>query len=99
MCVSIGEIMPNRRFEDKVSIEELLKEHTSKELVAKMYLQLVQQNGSVAKMKEDIICLQNDMKQKMDWENVKRLALILGALISILTVPNLIMNAIRILGG
>ena len=84
--------MQQRRFEDKVTIEEVLKENTSKELTAKMYIQLCRQNGIVSEMKKDIDYLQDETKKKMDWENVKRLTVILGILITALTLPQLIIK-------
>ena len=88
----------SRRFEDKVIIEDILKE-PSKIVIAKIYLQTLKTNGIVTQNSNDIVVLQDDMKDKIGWKLFKKIAIFLTVIISILTVPSVIMNIINLVVG
>ena len=88
----------SRRFEDKVIIEDILKE-PSKIVIAKIYLQTLKTNGIVTQNSNDIVVLQDDMKDKIGWKLFKKIAIFLTVMISILTVPSVIMNIINLVVG
>ena len=87
-----------KRFEDKVIIEDILKE-PSKIVIAKIYLQTLKTNGMVTQNSEDIVVLQDDMKDKIGWKLFKKIAIFLTVIISILTVPSVIINIINLVVG
>ena len=87
-----------KRFEDKVTIEDILKE-PSKIVIAKIYLQTLKTNGIVTQNSEDIVVLQDDMKDKIGWKLFKKIAIFLTVIISILTVPSVIINIINLVVG
>jgi len=86
--------MDGRGFEDNVSVKDLMN-MPQKELMANIYLQTLKTNGTVNRHEEDITCLQKELKEKIDWHLLKRLSVILGLIISSLTVPSLILNILR----
>ena len=88
----------SRRFEDKVIIEDILKE-PSKIVIAKIYLQTLKTNGIVTQNSNDIVVLQDDMKDKIGWKLFKKIAIFLTVIISILTVPSVIINIINLVVG
>ena len=80
--------MPDKRFEDKVTIEEILANNKQKELLAKIYLQTLKTNGTVKKNCEDINELQVQMRDKIGWKLFASLVGILTALIVLFNVLN-----------
>lgn len=80
--------MPDKRFEDKVTIEEILANNKQKELLAKIYLQTLKTNGTVKKNCEDIEQLQIQMRDKIGWKLFASLVGILTALIVLFNVLN-----------
>ena len=87
-----------RRFEDKVGIEDLMKTN-SKELMARIYQQVLKTNGTVTQNCKDIEKLQIDMIDKIGWKLFKKIAILLTAVISILTIPSVILNIINLVVG
>ena len=82
--------MPDRRFEEKVSIEEILANNKQKELLAKIYLQTLKTNGTVKQNCEDIEQLQIQMRDKIGWKLFASLVGILTALIVLFNVLNMV---------
>jgi len=80
--------MPDKRFEDKVTIEEILANNKQKELLAKIYLQTLKTNGTVKKNCEDIEKLEVEMRGKIGWKLFASLVGILTALIVLFNVLN-----------
>lgn len=78
-----------RRFEDKVGIEDLMKK-TSKELVARIYQQVLKTNGTVTQNCKDIEVLQDEMKDKIGMRLFRNLSIILGVLIAGATILQII---------
>ena len=83
-----------RRFEDKVSINDFIN-MPEKELLASIYIQTLKTNGTVRDHEKEIDDLKTCMKEKMDWGMFKRLSIVMGLLISALTVPSLVLNIIK----
>jgi len=82
--------MPDRRFEDKVTIHEILSDNTQKELMAKIYIQTLKVNGTVRKHCEDIEKLQIEMREKIGWKIFATISGILAAIIVLFNVLNII---------
>lgn len=92
--------MPDsRRFEDQMTIKEIMGEYNQKELMARIYIQTLKTNGQVRDSCKDIDELKIEMKTKMDWNNIKRAGILLTVIISILTIPNIVIGIIRLIGG
>ena len=71
--------MPDKKFEDKVSVDDLLKKPT-KDILIMTYLQAVKTNGQVAKNIENIeknaICIEaieTDVKDKIGIKELNRI--------------------------
>jgi len=77
--------MDGKRFEDKVGIEELMKT-PPKELMARIYQQVLKTNGTVTQNCKDIGELQTDMKDKIGLKLFRNLTIILGVLITASTI-------------
>jgi len=63
--------MPDRRFEDTLSVEDLLKK-PAKEIQIMTYLQAVKTNGTVTRHDKCINALEEDMKDKADKTDVDK---------------------------
>ena len=83
--------MPNRRFEDKLSVEDLLKK-PAKEIQIMTYIQTVKTNNKVAKNIKDIENLKKEVGGKIGWK-----VFTIGA--SVLTLVILAFGLINVLGG
>ena len=59
-----------RRFEDNISIHELMQLPT-KELMAKMYVQQLKTNGTVSEHCQEITVIKEDLKDKADKTDVE----------------------------
>uniref|UniRef100_A0A6H1ZD87 Uncharacterized protein n=1 Tax=viral metagenome TaxID=1070528 RepID=A0A6H1ZD87_9ZZZZ len=84
-----------RRFEDKVGIEELM-DTPDKELMARIYQQVLKTNGTVTQHCKDISELQTEMKEKISWKVIRNMIILLTIIISILSIPSLIFNIINL---
>ena len=82
---------PNRRFEDKLSVEDLLKK-PAKEIQIMTYLQAVKTNGTVSRHDKCITTLEDEMKTKIGWK-----VFVVGA--SVITAIILTFSLINLLGG
>jgi hypothetical protein len=82
--------MADRRFEDKVTIHEILSENSQKELMAKIYIQTLKVNGTVRKHCDDIEKLQIEMREKIGWKIFTAISAILAAIIVLFNVLNII---------
>jgi hypothetical protein len=82
--------MPDRRFEDKVTIHEILSENSQKELMAKIYIQTLKVNGTVRKHCDDIEKLQIEMREKIGWKVFATISGVLAAVIIFFNVINLL---------
>jgi len=92
----IGGIMANEnRFEDKLSVADLMKK-PQKLLIANIYQQVVKTNGTVRNHEERLDKVETGLENKMDWGQFKRLGIILTLIISLLTIPSLIINIIKL---
>ena len=72
------------RFEDKVEIADLMKT-TSKELMARIYQQVLKTNGTVTQNCKDIENLQTDIKDKIGMKLFRNLSIIIGVLVTAAT--------------
>ena len=83
--------MADRRFEDKVSVEDLLKKPV-KEILIMTYVQTVKTNGQVAENCDTITKLQEEIKDKIGIEELNRMqkifAWVTGSIAFILIVFN-----------
>ena len=75
-----------RRFEDNISIDDLMKKPT-KELLVMNYVQAVRTNGTVQKHEKDIECLKEDMKDKI---GMRLFAWLSGAIAFVIILFNVI---------
>jgi lipid A disaccharide synthetase len=82
--------MPDRRFEDKVTIHEILSENSQKELMAKIYIQTLKTNGQVRETCEDVEKLQKQMNEKIGWKIFTAISAILAAIIVLFNVLNIV---------
>jgi hypothetical protein len=82
--------MPDRRFEDKVTIHEILSENSQQELMAKIYIQTLKVNGTVRKHCDDIEKLQIEMREKIGWKIFTAISAILAAIIVLFNVLNIV---------
>jgi hypothetical protein len=73
-----------KRFEDKVEIADLIKQ-PQKEILARIYQQVLKTNGTVAQNCKDIISLQDDMKDKIGMKLFRNLSIIIGLMIAAAT--------------
>ena len=64
--------MSDRRFEDKVSVDDLLKKPV-KEILIMTYVQTVKTNGQVAENCDTIAKLQEEIKDKIGIEELSRM--------------------------
>jgi len=85
--------MPDRRFEDKVTIHEILSENSQKELMAKIYIQTLKVNGTVRKHRDDIEKLQIEMREKIGWKIFTAISAVLAVIIILFNVLNIIAGA------
>jgi hypothetical protein len=85
--------MPDRRFEDKVTIHEILSENSQKELMAKIYIQTLKVNGTVRKHCDDIEKLQIEMREKIGWKIFTAISAVLAVIIILFNVLNIIAGA------
>jgi hypothetical protein len=85
--------MPDRRFEDKVAIHEILSENSQKELMAKIYIQTLKVNGTVRKHCDDIEKLQIEMREKIGWKIFTAISAVLAVIIILFNVLNIIAGA------
>ena len=94
--------MPDRRFEDKLSMEEMMKK-PAKVVRAMTYMQVVKTNGTVTRHENEIGDLQKDIKDKIGIAELNRMqkifAWITGSIAFILIVFNIIDRIIRYTGG
>ena len=72
--------MPDRRFEDTMSVEDLLKKPI-KEIFIMAYIQICTTNGQVKKNTKDI-------KGKISWKIFAPIATILGLLLTYIIIIN-----------
>lgn len=80
-----------KRFEDNVSVEDLMKK-PQKELLVEIYIQTVKTNGTVAQNCKDINILQTDMKDKIGMKLFRNLTIVLGVIIAFATLIQLIIR-------
>jgi hypothetical protein len=80
-----------KRFEDKVEIADLLKQ-PQKEILARIYQQVLKTNGTVSQNCKDITSLQDDMKDKIGIKLFATLTAILSVLIIAFNVINMVMK-------
>ena len=90
--------MNGKRFEDKVEIADLMKT-TSKVLIARIYQQVLKTNGTVTQNCKDIGELQTGMEDKIGWKLFKKMAILLTVIISVLTIPSVILNILNLVMG
>ncbi len=83
--------MPNKRFEDTMSVADLLKKPT-KEIQIMTYIQTVKTNDRVAKNIKDIENLKKEVRNKIGWK-----IFTIGA--SVLTLVILAFGLLNVLGG
>ena len=66
--------MPERRFEDKVTVDEILENIPDQKILqAKIYIQVVKTNGQVATNVIEIGKIKDRMNQKANKEDVDRI--------------------------
>jgi len=82
--------MPDRRFEDIVTVKDILKENNQKELLAKIYIQTLKTNGQVRENCEEIETLKRECKEKIGWKVFATISGILAAIIVLFNVLNII---------
>jgi len=82
--------MPDRRFEDQMTIKEIIGEYNQKELMARIYIQCLKTNGQVKENKHDIECLQKEVREKIGWKIFATISGILAAIIILFNVLNII---------
>jgi predicted transcriptional regulator len=82
--------MPDRRFEDNVTIKEVLSENSQKELMAKIYIQTLKTNGQVRETCKDVEKLQKQMNEKIGWKIFTAISAILAAIIVLFNVLNIV---------
>ena len=70
-----------KRFEDKVEIADLIKQ-PQKEILARIYQQVLKTNGTVSQNCKDITKLQDDMEDKIGMKLFRNLSILLGILIT-----------------
>ena len=80
----------NRRFEDKVEIEELMNT-PPKELMARIYQQVLKTNGTVAQNCNDIKDLKDDVKDKIGMKLFAVITGIVGLIILIFNILDRVM--------
>jgi predicted transcriptional regulator len=85
--------MPDRRFEDNVTIKEVLSENSQKELMAKIYIQTLKTNGQVRETCEDVEKLQKQMNEKIGWKIFTAISAVLAVIIILFNVLNIIAGA------
>lgn len=78
--------MNGKRFEDYLSVEDLMK-LPNDELLAKIYVQTLKTNGTIAQHCTDIEDLKNDMKDKI---GMKLFAWLSGAVAFLIILFNVI---------
>ncbi len=83
--------MQEKRFEDTLSVEDLLKKPT-KEIQIMTYIQTVKTNDRVAKNIKDIENLKKEVRNKIGWK-----IFTIGA--SVLTLVILAFGLLNVLGG
>lgn len=86
--------MTESKFEDRLSVVDLMKK-PQKELIARIYQQVVETNGTVRNHEARLGEAENCLEDKMDWKQFKRMGIILTIIISLLTVPSLVINIIK----
>jgi hypothetical protein len=84
--------MPDRRFEDKLPISDLMKKDT-KELLVMIYMQVAQTNGTVQRHCDDIEKLQIEMREKIGWKIFTAISAVLAVIIILFNVLNIIAGA------
>ncbi len=82
-----------RRFEDKVEIADLMKAK-SKELMARIYQQVLKTNGTVTQNCKDIEELQADMKDKIGWKLFKNFGIILTVIFTVVTILSVVIDKV-----
>ena len=92
------EIMQERKFEDKVSVEDLFKKDT-KEILIMTYMQAVKTNSQVAEniknIEENAICVKDiktELKDKIGIKLFKIITIISGALLVAFNVWDRVQN-------
>ena len=94
--------MPDKRFEDKVSVNDLLKK-PAKEIQIMTYLQTIKTNGTVTRHDKCIETLEKDMKDKIGLEELERSQKIFNRNIliggSVLVAFNIFDRVMQYLGG
>ena len=83
-----------RRFEDSVTVKDFMN-MPEKELLANIYIQTLKTNGTVKEHEKEIKDIKDCLKEKIDWLLLKRLSIVLGLLISALTIPSLVLNVLK----
>ena len=63
--------MPDRRFEDKLSIQDLSK-MKQKDIIIMTYMQAVKTNGTVKRHESEMITVQKEMKDKIGIKELER---------------------------
>lgn len=96
--------MPDRRFEDKVSIDDVLKDNpNNKILLAKIYLQCRETNGTVGRHDKCIENLKTDIKDKIGLKELSRVqkifAWITGLIAFVLIAFNIFDRVMIYMGG
>ena len=86
-------MIDGKRFEDKVEIADLLKQ-PQKEILARIYQQVLKTNGTVSQNCKDITSLQDDMKDKIGWKLFKNFGIVLTTIVTVITILSLIINMV-----
>ena len=80
-----------KRFEDNVSVEDLMK-RPQKELLAEIYIQTLKTNGTVTQHSTEIVDLKKEMKDKIGMKLFGLLTGIIAFLIIIFNVLDLVIK-------
>jgi hypothetical protein len=83
--------MNDRRFEDTMSVEDLMKK-PQKELLVEIYIQTVKTNGTVAQNCNDITELQTEIKNKIGNRELLRFEKIFGIMAGVVGLVIVIFN-------
>ena len=94
--------MPNRRFEDKLSVADLLKK-PAKEIQIMTYMQACKTNGTVTRHEDEIGALQAEVKLKIGMEELERSQKIFNRLMiivgGVLVIFNIFDRVMQYIGG
>jgi len=84
--------MPSSKFENKVTVEDILKENNQKELIAKIYIQTLKTNGQVQENCKELDTLKKEIKEKISWK-------VFATISAVLTAVIILFNVLDVIGG